>query len=242
MTLLNKKYCLLLTATVAPQNVPNLKRSNVHLREGDYINSLTRWLTMDIPVVFVENSFYDSARIAALLADRPNCEYLRLDSAVSYLGKSHGEAEIMAYAFANSQLIRESDVIVKITGRLFIKNAPVLLRAFDALPDVTIMGWLKENLSFADSRFFICSKPFYQKFLLPELHLVDEAQKMYIEHVTARAVHLCLAEGYQWRMFSQMPVYEGYSGTADFKYKNDFLRFLKRNTLVRMANYLLKMG
>ena len=203
MTALNKKYCLLLTGTVAPENVPNLKRHDAAVRESDYINSLMKWLALAIPVVFVENSFYNSNKISDLLATREDCEYLRITSRVSHLGKGHGEAEIVAYAFANSQLIQNSDVVVKITGRLYIQNALVILRAFDALANLTIMCWLKEHLTFADSRFFIGTTLFYRQFLLPELPGITEEQGIYFEHVTARAIHRCLAKGYHWRMFSQ---------------------------------------
>lgn len=241
MTLLKKKYCILLTATIAPENVPNLIRSGIALRENDYIVSLRKWFLTGIPLVFVENSSYVSEEIDALFASRNDCEYLSFITKKSQFGKSHGEAEIMDYAFVNSKIIQKSDVIVKVTGRLFVKNALSILSNFDKMKDIGVMCWFKENMTFADSRFFIGQKLFYDKYLLPELITINEEQGIYFEHVTARATCRCMADGHRWHMFYRMPILEGYSGTEGVRYRNDVFRIIKRDLVVGMTNFLLKL-
>lgn len=241
MTSLKKKYCLLLTGTLAPENVPNLVRSEITLRENDYVNSLQKWLSLGVPVVFVENSAYPSERINVLFANRADCEYLTFKSTVSFLGKSHGEAEIVTYAFAHSNLIKNSEVVVKVTGRLFVINALPILRAFDTAEGIAVMCWLKDTLAFADSRFFVGQTFFFENYLLPELANIDESKGIFFEHITARATYRCLADGYKWRMFPRVPFFSGYSGTEGVRYRNDVFRRIKRTAVVQLTNYLLKL-
>jgi hypothetical protein len=231
--------CILLTGTIEPKNVPNLKRVDPLEREQDYYYALNKWMKLEYPIVFVENSGYNSEKIDALFAARKDCEYIRFDSQVSYLGKSHGEAEIMKFAFKESKLLRSSNVVIKSSGRQFISNAVRILSTIYE-EEFYVISWLKRRLRYADSRFFIARKEFYVNYLLQELMHINEADHIYFEHVLARAVHRCLADGKQWASPKAYPICEGISGTENMQYKTGLYSRLKGELIIKLTNRLLQ--
>jgi hypothetical protein len=233
-------FCLLLTGTIAPNDVPNLKRMSRSERERDYFNSLRKWLEMDYTVIFVENSNYKSILIDSL-QNYSNFEYLKFISNYSTLGKSHGEAEIIEFAFNNSRLLNNYDIIVKITGRLFVNNLINVINIFGEKRKVYVIGWFKFNLEFADSRIIAAKKSFYENYLIKEFANVDESKGIYLEHIYARAIHRCMADGLLWQMPSEVPVFEGVAGTANVQYNNNLLRRWKRNIIFGVTKYLLNL-
>ncbi|ADB40911.1 hypothetical protein [Spirosoma linguale] len=230
---------IFLTGTIKPYNVPNLKRVDPLEREQDYYNSIKKWLLLGFPIVFVENSNYDSALIESLLSAHKECEYLKFEGKVSHLGKSHGEAEIVSFAFKNSKLIKECNTIIKSSGRQYIKNAVKILEDYQPR-ELYVISWLKRYLQYADSRFFIANKEFYLNYFLDELTFIDESKSIYFEHALARAIHKSMAEGKRWALPKEYPICEGISGTENFEYKRNIFSVIKGNLIIKLTNRLLK--
>lgn len=233
------KTCILLTGTISPGLVPNLKRVDPLEREKDYYYAIKEWLRLELPLVFVENSNYESELINSLFKNQSECEYIRFESKTSYLGKSHGEAEILKYAFDNSDIVKSSKIVIKSSGRQYITNSLRIIDAFHEL-NVSVMSWLKQYLQYADSRFFIGNKDFYINYLFTELDLIDETKSVYLEHALARAIHRCIADGKCWSLPSEYPICKGISGTNNVKYENSFFGKIKGNIIIKLTNRLLK--
>jgi hypothetical protein len=149
-----ENYCLLLTATLTPGNVPYLLRTDIGQRENDYVKAVRSWLLHGITIVLVDNSNTYSEPIIALLGQRDTNEYITFQSTVSTLGKGNGEMEITDYAIKHSKLISEFDTIVKVTGRHYIPNLKPLIKNF-VDHDTYVIGLFKKSLTVVDSRVII---------------------------------------------------------------------------------------
>ncbi len=143
---------------------------------------------------YLENTPY---RI--LIVDNSGCDF-RMDfpneariEALSYKeemptdkGKGYGEMLLMQYGFRHSQFLKESEQIVKITGRHIIKNINQLLyfcNNFEALYVDSTM-----QLNFARSYFFVSPKSLYEKYLFPRIETMDDSQGVYLEHLLGASI------------------------------------------------------
>lgn len=230
----SKTICILLTGTINPLSVPDLVRYEHKVRENDYYTSILKWLKLDFPIVFVENSNYDSTLLNELALNYENFEYLKFKTSTSQKGKSHGEAEIIIYAMKNSSSIENSDYVVKITGRYYVKNILNLVDNFVEESSIDAIVWLKNYSVYSDSRFFLGTKDFYNNYLIPMLEIINEEKKVYFEHALARATHRLISDGYTWKLPCQVPIFEGFSGTMNIEYKNDIFRLMKRNIVFKL--------
>ncbi len=223
-----------------PGDVPYLLRTDVAQRANDYIKAVRSWLEHGISIVFIENSNTRSEELTALLSKSETNEYITFQSTVSTLGKGNGEMEIIDYAIKHSRLIPQFDTIIKVTGRHYIPNINSLIKNFIDR-DTYVTGLFKENLTVVDSRVIIAKADFYTTYFLPLSKLVDEPNGVYVEHITARAIHRAMADGKQWCLPAQAPVFIGISGSENLKYNNDLFRLLKRNIVLNLTKRLLSL-
>ena len=130
---------LLMTATIAPENSPELTRTDPAQRLHDYEQALGFYLTLLGDglhgIVFVENSDSDISSLRALVARRSaadSVEFLANYGQHRFPGRdrSYGEFKLLDHAMANSRLITaQADVIVwKITGRYRVRNLLKMIR------------------------------------------------------------------------------------------------------------------
>ncbi|MFN8353465.1 MAG: hypothetical protein U0Y10_03390 [Spirosomataceae bacterium] len=234
-------FCILLTGNIAPSGVPNLVRSNPSERENDYVQSLTKWLETGHSVVFCENSGYCSTRISALFEKYPNGEFLQFATTQSHLGKGHGEAEIMEYAYRYStKLQQHSGWIAKVTGRNFVENYKPIFSSVVSIEKGEIVANLEDNLRFADSRMFFFKSAFFESYLAQQLILIYEQQGIFFEHCLARAIHLYLGNGGNWYPLPIAPNLVGYYASANLPYKNDYFRKSKRRFIQSLRNWAIR--
>ena len=203
------KYCILLTASIDPGNTPKVGRNDILQREQDYIKALKFYIKSGIPVIFCENSGYKSEEIEQLISSSDKVEYLKFKSEFSYLGKSHGEKEIFDYVYANSSYLKESEYVIKITGRLIVKNLlKIIYKINDSKIDLFVN--LVRNISCTDSRFFIFQKLFYPVYFEPSLSkYLNEPIGDGFEICLARAYHQAMAEGKKCILLPEFPIYIG---------------------------------
>jgi hypothetical protein len=230
------KICLLLTGTIAPSNVPNLVRNNCIEREKDYIKSISFWMSHEWPIVFVENSNFYSEALESIFLNTDH-EYIKFTTKRSHLGKGAGEAEIIEYALENSNILKNSNIIVKVTGRLYIKNINQIISTFIERESSLIVNFRK-NLFFADSRLIVATKNFFSNYLLQELNNIDESQCTFFEHIFAKAALRAIADGLKWNLPDRVIQYIGHSGTGDSEYRNSFLFIKKQNIIQKILSTL----
>ncbi|NID11658.1 hypothetical protein [Fibrivirga algicola] len=232
-------FCILLTGTIAPTNIPNLKRLDHKEREQDYYKAIEKWMSLNYPVVFIENSGYESKSINSLFESRPDCEFVQFVSSVSYLGKGHGEAEIINYGFEMSEILCKSVYIIKSSGRQYISNTTTIIESIKS-SKLFVLCWLKRYLQYADSRFFVAKKDFFTSYLSKEMALIDEKNDIYFEHVLARAVHRSIADGELWLPPIDYPICYGISGTENLKYRTDLKSILKGRVIFKIMHRIFR--
>lgn len=232
--------CILLTATIKPLNVPNLKRVNHSLRENDYFEAIKYYAQFNIPIVFCENSNTRSERIIEVLNNlKVPFEYLTFESKLSIEGKGKGESEILFYAFSNSNIIKSSANVVKITGRYRVKN---FVQQINNIKKDTIYVNLTKNLSYSDSRFFIINSKFYLDYLSKNFDRIDEKIGVYMEHILLSSTLKYIADYNNWRLLNRYPVYIGVYGTDNVIYKNNIFKLKLKQIAYSFKRFLLNKG
>lgn len=232
------KICLFLTASVNPQNTDGLKRNSVLDRESDYYNALVFYVKHGIPIVFCDNSMFYSEKITALCNLNSNCiEYISFLSKESYLGRGHGEKEIFDYAHKNSEIIKNSEFVVKLTGRLIVYNIDKIIQNL-IKKDFMVSANISRNLSYSDSRFFVYKKEFYLDYFEPMLKkFLSDERRFYFEFCLARGIHNLMAHQNGFILLPFYPKYIGRNGTTDKKYKKAFIKEIKYRIYQRIKIY-----
>lgn len=239
--MLKDNYCILLTGTIQPLKVFSLGRIDVETREKDYYNAICQWLKKGVPVVFCESSGYASERISALGKAHTHFEFLQYkdETDLSEKGKGYGEYLVMQHAFAHSKFIGEAEFIVKVTGRLFVKNFDRLLKSIGS-KEFDVASALELTLKWADSRLFIFRRSFYTENFVPFGGSINDKQRFVFERALACGIHDALSKNKTWEPLPFFPVYKGYSGTFNYRYRlfsydsiRKSIRFYFFNRLVR---------
>lgn len=235
------KIVVFLTGNIDPSgNVPSLKRNKASDRELDYFNSIKEWMKYKIPIVFCENSCFNSTQINRLFEKYDyDCEYLKFKTKVSHLGKGHGEAEIFHHAMKYSKILKESEFLVKCTGRYYVSNFDCYLEQVNTSMSEIIVN-LSHNLSWADSRFFIFKNNFYHNHFFQHSNEVNEEKGLYFEHVLAKATHSRMALGQGWEMLVEYPFFIGIYGSGNKPYSQSFFNKMKFYLFHRLKRTFIK--
>lgn len=168
---------LLMTATITPDNSPELARTDPALRLDDYARALDFYInqleTNAIQaIVFVENSNSDISSLIALTAARgvtDHVEFIANYGRHSYPGRdrSYGETRLLDHAMETSRLIAdagERGIIWKITGRYQVRNLARMVetapRRFDLYCDVR-----NRPIAWLDLRFMAWTNSGYDRLL-----------------------------------------------------------------------------
>lgn len=222
---------LLLTATVAPQVSGNLKLASPEIRASQYKLAIEQWCRSGFfkKIVICENSNYqESVLITGTVIEKFKkdggvIEYLTFlpesMSNVSRFGKGYGEMEIIKHAVSESLLIRNAGFFTKCTGRLFVKNSDHILNSLNLSPNFAICANLSMMLKFCDSRFFICSVDFFEKYLVSKIDRLCDSEGRYFEKILAMGILNAIANDMRWSVPVRAPWYEGQSGSVGIKYK-----------------------
>jgi hypothetical protein len=205
-----KSVVLLLTATIDPGSTPLVVRSDTSLRLYDYQEALAAWLRSDAArrIVFYENSGYDLSSLTAIATHYPGHEVEFLSTCNNQGGSSRG----ISRSLAQSKLVKESDIVVKCTGRLTVRNAAVVLESLSKC-NFDVMCTLRKNLTFADTRLFAATPAFIAQYLIPQQEIIDDNKGVFLEHALACATTRALADRKTWLPFPHFPAIEGFSGT-----------------------------
>lgn len=209
--------------------------TDTSLRESEYYKSIKKWISLGYPVIFCENSNYNSDMInkAVSSLSPENFEYLKFTTSVSHLGKGCGEAEIIDYVFKHSKLVNNHTIICKATGKNFVTNAKLICDKVIGSPisQNLVIAILVKNLTIADSRFFFFKKEFYLKYWVNHIGEINEPNHIYIEHTLAKSILMAIAAGEKWTLPPAIPLIKGYLGTTAQLYKYSFFSTFKKKFL-----------
>lgn len=211
---------LLLTGCINPQGMSYTSISNQEERRRQYEKAIHFYLdNTSYDIVFVENSGTDISDSFQKEKDSEKIEFLSFNGNTNKTrGKGYGECEIIQYALNNSRLLKLSKdkVIVKITGRLIIKNIKSLIKLHRCIFNKrTTICSINSELTFPDSRIIIASEDFYRE-LVNRKELINDSEGVFFEHVLCKVLREAIQ--FPYSPFLIIPQIEGVSGSTGEKY------------------------
>lgn len=225
---------LLLTGCITPDGMSYTFLNNKEEREKQYVDAIRYYLlNTHYPIVFAENSGTDISCLFDDYIKSGRMEYISFHGNLNKeRGKGYGECEILQYALEHSTIIKKLNCehIVKITGRLRIKNIKILI-SFHTLfsGKRTTICSINSDFSFPDSRIIIASKEFYYSFLKKKEY-IDDNKGYFFEHALCDT--LKEYKEYPFSPFIVKPQIEGISGSTGETYNNT------RTTLISALKYV----
>ena len=180
------KTVILLTGCINPNGMAYTSLNNIEERQEQYVNAIRHYLKItNYPVVFAENSGTDISNYFQEAIKSGQLECLTFQGNQNKeKGKGYGECEIIKYVLDNSHIILSSKQvrIVKITGRLIIKNICPIIRFHGMFSSKrTTLCMINSDFSFPDSRIIMAHIDFYRAFLLYQ-EKINDSQGYFFEH------------------------------------------------------------
>lgn len=233
---------ILLTSSVIPHD-KTVKLIDPHARINYMIESIREWLKIApcSKYVICDGSNFNFEEI--IRKEFPNASieclfFLNDQRLIEVRGKGYGEGEIIKYALEYSHTLKESDVFVKCTGKLWVANYFQCIKNFTG--DFLCQAYFKDVLSFkntslkyVDTRFYIFKKYFYKKYFLNAHDHLSIELGYGIEESFRDIV---LKNSFQKFLFDMTPRIYGVGGGSGTYYKNSHIRKLKD----ALRLYLLK--
>ena len=214
---------ILLTACINPGGMPFTVVSDATQRLNQYLLALQFYLqNTSCPIVFVDNSNMDKTPFHEYESQYGSrLEILSFDgNKVKTQGKGLGEMEIIEYALIHSKfnLLLDKHRIVKITGRLIVRNINSLLKCdkWHLYPYKSIVCHVNSDLTFADSRIFI-SLGSFMNLLVKQKKYLNDTKGIYFEHLLCQQIKQ--QKTFTFFPFITEPHFEGISGSTGIKYE-----------------------
>ena len=214
---------ILLTACINPGGMPFTVVSDATQRLNQYLLALQFYLqNTSCPIVFVDNSNMDKTPFLEYESQYGSrLEILSFDgNKVKTQGKGLGEMEIIEYALIHSKfnLLLDKHRIVKITGRLIVRNINSLLKCdkWHLYPYKSIVCHVNSDLTFADSRIFI-SLGSFMNLLVKQKKYLNDTKGIYFEHLLCQQIKQ--QKTFTFFPFIMEPHFEGISGSTGIKYE-----------------------
>lgn len=232
------KFCIVITGCIEPsEEVPKLYLSNKNERKEQYVKALKFYIerTFIKNIIYCDNSGIKEVEMLNKSAKKNNknfeCLFFKGNSFnVIKKGKGYGEGEILEYVINNSYLIKNMNYIVKITGRLIIKNIDFIMR-FSKEKNYFFPITVRFGKKFVDTRFYIVSKEDYEKYLLKAYVEVDDNNLFFLEHAFAKNI---ISNRMTTSLFTIEPNIMGISGSNGKRYHSSWLKILIKSILNRM--------
>ena len=228
---MDSNLVLLLTACINPKGMLNTVLQNKDKRLAQYKAALDWYLqNTNVKIVFIENTCFDisndyfeyikSGRLEILTFDGNNYD--------KKLGKGYGEALIIEYGFKKSQFIKEAKDIVKITGRLIIKNTEQLLNHSKPGTVYCNLVKAKSRKNTCYSIFFRVPKSFYTKYFLKNIDKINDENLYYFEHYLNDCCNAWKKDRGKWKEFWLPILICGQSGTSGANYNTSYSMYVKQ--------------
>ena len=177
---------ILLTGCINPNGMILTSLNDKEIRKQQYVDAIKFYLShTKYPIVFAENSGTDISDFFQTDIHIGRLEIICFNGNQNKdKGKGYGEAEIIQYALDNSKYLqaKAKQQIVKITGRLIVRNTRTICRWHRFLfPHTTTSCSINSDFSFPDSRFIIADRVFFRE-LLKSKEKINDREGYYFEH------------------------------------------------------------
>lgn len=217
-----RKICILLTACVdLKRPIFRLKRKDPLVREKDYIEAMKAWINKtDYSIVFCENSGFDLVNIRKVaqnsrIREGRDVEFLQFDGQnfPGELGRGYGELGAIRYAIMHSTLIKKSDYVIKVTGRLFIKNIKKITQPLLKENEFYVMASLMPPIRCAECRIFAFKPSFVPDYFAKFQGSINDSKDFVFDRALYEAITLAINDGRKWLPLPSKPVIVGHSAS-----------------------------
>lgn len=208
------QICIMLTACVNPNGMSYTALQNVDERELQYRKALSYYLSeTDVSVIFVENTCSDFSADYSEYIESGRLEYITFDgnNYDKTLGKGFGEALIIKEAFKRSRFLMNSKYVVKITGRLVIRNIQQVLSSRLLYFNHLFRADLREGVHLWTTLFVIETK-MLKTIIDQNIDAINDSKGVFFEHAIYNG--LTLDKSVKFIPFLQETHVEGVSGTV----------------------------
>lgn len=236
-------FCLILTATINPGEMPDLVRKDSNVRLSDYKKSFRFWLEKSTvkKIIFIDNSNSDLTFFKNLASEYNNKEVEILSNSLNStfdkdLGKGYGQYLCLKEIFEKSNLVKDSNYFIDVTGRHCIINFNQILEDISK-NESDIYVNLSNNLKFSDANIYAGTKKFFTNYVIPETSKTNDKKNNIFENCIAKATLKAVSDGYK---LSKTPIYadiDGYIGTNGKQYKQNFFKKIKLYFFRRLKVY-----
>ena len=219
---------LLLTACINPNGMLYTKLQDCNVRLSQYRKALNWYLVnTEYPIIFVENTNTYIGSEYMQYIDSGRVEFITFEGNdfPRHLGKGYGEALILKKALEKSVLLKKSDFVIKVTGRLIIKNIKGLVKESLKVQTISSLAILNRNgNNICSSYFIILPLDFFKDYFLPEIGKINDSKGVYFEHVLYNAIVKWINGGKKFHSFYRCIDVVGESGSTGVKYPNKTLK------------------
>lgn len=180
-----KRPCILLSACVNPNGMAYTVLQDAEIRKKQYIESLTYYLhNTNVPVVFCENTLCDFSAIFQDYIRSGRLEYLTFNGNDydKKRGKGYGEALIIKYAYEHSEIIVSSNYIIKITGRIKVKNIESIVNQ-SILNHFCFFRSDFRLIDYIHSQLFVVSTSLLLEIINEGIDTLNDSNNVYFEHI-----------------------------------------------------------
>ncbi len=214
-----KDYALLITGCIDPNpGVPFLEIRSSADRRKQYMESLEYYIkkTNIRKIVYCDNSMASKNDEISILANQYSKEFEWLSfqgdnvNAVEQ-GKGYGEGEIIKYALNNSKLLQKANYLIKVTGRVIVRNIDLLI----AFMNTNRMYFCRNTSTNVDTKFYGLPIEAYKKDFLNLYKEVNDKKGKYLENVFSDRILERQIDVYSFIVF---PNAQGISGSTGKSY------------------------
>jgi len=199
------------------------------------MESVRQWrlVAPDSPLVLCDGSGFDFSQLVA--AEFPDaaieCLFFENDrEKVAAYGRGYGEGEIVRHAIEHSREIRSAGVFTKCTSKLWVENYQDCLRywngcgVFKGVFNNVFSPLTKTKFAYIDTRFYIVTVDFYQRYFLYAHHRINPPTGYGLEDCFQAIFLEKTLTGY---LLPSPPVICGVGGGTGKYYKNTAVRRFK---------------
>lgn len=221
---------ILLTATINPGGMAFTNLQDPSIRKQHYINAINYYISKTtLKIVLVENSNYDLSPyfIDEIISKRVEILFFDGNNYDKSLGKGYGELLILKYALAHSDFIKESNKILKITGRYKILNIDYFINYTNNIDKNHVALYVHEDFSYCHSTIFVTDKDFLLNYLFRLGDLINDTKKYYFEIALKNAFLSYLQNNNHYKPFAQVVRIKGVFGTYNVDYNDSYYNWVK---------------
>ena len=215
------QVALILTSTLRPHAGVAVKVNSERLRAVQYLETLRWWKrNSPWPILFADNS--GSSLLNELRFEGgEDCVVIAVEPPPEDLAATRGKglAEAFMLREAMTRLDPKFTAIVKVTGRLTVRNIGRCLASMDGR---FVTCKISPDLTFSDSRVFAGDRESLRYLVNRVIDGADDESGRYFEHELAAGALSLISGGVPFRAFHRLPSVRGVSGTSGNAYGGAF--------------------